>query len=550
MAKAYSYTRFSSARQAAGDSLRRQLAAAYAYADEHGLELDTSLQDLGVSGYTGANRTRGALKVFLDQIERGEIERGSYLLIDSMDRLSRLPVADASYQLLGIALAGVQVVTLNNGRVFDEHCSLVDMILAVAEIDRSHRESAEKGRKIAEAHGNSKRRAREEGRVWSKHGPAWLLLNEHRRWQPIPEKVSVVNQVFEWADELGLGCAAIARRLNEQRVPAMRHGQGWLESAVLKLMKNRMVLGEYQPRFRDGTPDGDPVPGYYGDAVIDPARFFRIQERLARSRSQKGRRNGHERLTNLLQGYCFCARCEGAVGSHIRSKDKRALYLCSKGRRGLCDNRRRYRVAELEAAILRHVVELDPGTEPTSNVQATALALATERLNSLKTKVERLLDQLEDGDTVMTLRYRERVAEMAAAEAEVQRLSVEADAHSAQPSPDTYIDTIRRLRDQLTSLAGAELYDVRARLSASLKSIIDEVVFGENAASEPFVTVSLLKGAKTYVFRGTELVLSVDNSRAIVAEGAEGEFAGADIRRRRILAKLAEGELDRPVEVA
>jgi DNA invertase Pin-like site-specific DNA recombinase len=82
MTKAFSYARFSSKAQAEGDSLRRQLKAAYDYAEVHGLELDTSLRDLGVSAFDGANRIRGALKSFKDRIERGEIEKGSFLLVD------------------------------------------------------------------------------------------------------------------------------------------------------------------------------------------------------------------------------------------------------------------------------------------------------------------------------------------------------------------------------------------------------------------------------------------------------------------------------------
>ena len=81
----------------AGDSLRRQIDASEAYAKEHGLELDTTLtlRDLGVSGFTGENRTKGALKIFLDAIDSGSVPRGSILLVESLDRLSREQVLDA-----------------------------------------------------------------------------------------------------------------------------------------------------------------------------------------------------------------------------------------------------------------------------------------------------------------------------------------------------------------------------------------------------------------------------------------------------------------------
>lgn len=49
MVKAFSYVRFSSGRQAEGDSERRQIAAAERYAADHGYELDTQFKDLAMS---------------------------------------------------------------------------------------------------------------------------------------------------------------------------------------------------------------------------------------------------------------------------------------------------------------------------------------------------------------------------------------------------------------------------------------------------------------------------------------------------------------------
>jgi DNA invertase Pin-like site-specific DNA recombinase len=65
---AYSYLRFSTVEQAAGDSRRRQMAMAEKYAAEHHLRLDQSLsfRDLGVSAYRGKNAKEGALRAFLE----------------------------------------------------------------------------------------------------------------------------------------------------------------------------------------------------------------------------------------------------------------------------------------------------------------------------------------------------------------------------------------------------------------------------------------------------------------------------------------------------
>ncbi len=99
--RAYSYVRFSTPAQAAGASLQRQAERAAKYAQEHGLQLDTELnmQDLGVSAFRSKNARTGALGGFLEAVQKGYVERGSYLLIENMDRLSRADIMHSTSTL-------------------------------------------------------------------------------------------------------------------------------------------------------------------------------------------------------------------------------------------------------------------------------------------------------------------------------------------------------------------------------------------------------------------------------------------------------------------
>ena len=112
--KCYSYIRFSTPEQLKGDSLRRQLKMSEEYAAEKGLVLDDrlSLRDLGLSAFHGHHRSKGALGLFLAQVEEGKIPKGSMLIVESLDRLSREEVLDALGQFTSIIKAGVTVVTL------------------------------------------------------------------------------------------------------------------------------------------------------------------------------------------------------------------------------------------------------------------------------------------------------------------------------------------------------------------------------------------------------------------------------------------------------
>jgi DNA invertase Pin-like site-specific DNA recombinase len=119
MAKAYSYVRISTDAQLKGDGVRRQLDRSREYAAAHGLDLDeNSPRDIGVSAYRGANVSSGNLGTFLDAVRVGKVERGSYLLVESLDRLSREQPLKSFSLFSDLISSGIIVVTLIDERVY------------------------------------------------------------------------------------------------------------------------------------------------------------------------------------------------------------------------------------------------------------------------------------------------------------------------------------------------------------------------------------------------------------------------------------------------
>lgn len=490
--KAYSYARFSSRAQAEGDTLRRQLSAAFAYAEANGLELDISLQDHGVSAFTGANRAKGALKSFLDRVEGGEIERESYLLIDSMDRLSREDVTQATHQLLGIALAGITVVTVSDGRKFDRNATMADVMMAVIEIERAHRESVEKSRKVREAHRESKRKAREEGRVWHRSGPTWAKFNETtRKFDTIPHKVEAVQRIFALIED-GMGTTAIAQCFNREGVEAPRGKIGqWHHSAVLEVAKNPAVIGYYQPKSAVGgnrasrrPADGEPIEGYY-PAIISREQFYRVQAIIKHRAPKRGRGNNSTEFTNLLVGLCRCSGCGGTVGLHVGAKHPRwkrtSALQCVDARRGLCENKRRYAYPPLENAVLHHVREFSPPAERGTDVVASKITVAVAERDELAQKVENLLQLLEDGDAGLLERYRQRKAELDAKNAEIAQLQEDRARLMGDSQPlKTRQEALRSLLDEMRAADAGDLYRLRAATNAGMKRIIERMEFSAN----------------------------------------------------------------------
>src|ERR1700728_3820403 len=112
MPKAYSYVRWSTPEQARGGTLERQLKLSREYAARNNLELDESYIDPGVSAYRGKNRFEGALANFTKHVESGRIPKGSCLLVESLDRLSRDKVLKALSLFISIIEAGITIVSL------------------------------------------------------------------------------------------------------------------------------------------------------------------------------------------------------------------------------------------------------------------------------------------------------------------------------------------------------------------------------------------------------------------------------------------------------
>src|SRR5262249_34435977 len=119
---AYSYIRFSTPDQLKGDSLRRQTQTTAEWCERNGVTLDTSLtlRDLGVSASRGAHRTgdKHALAAFLKLANQGRIPRGSFLVIENLDRLSREDERTALRLWMDILDAGINIVQLQPETVF------------------------------------------------------------------------------------------------------------------------------------------------------------------------------------------------------------------------------------------------------------------------------------------------------------------------------------------------------------------------------------------------------------------------------------------------
>lgn len=338
-AVAFSYARFSDPSQGAGHSIERQEEYAPVFCRDHGLSLNGSLafRDEGKSAFKAEHLGRkGGLQRFLECIESGLVKAGDVLIVENLDRLSRLELSAAEQLLHGILSAGVMIHTRFPFAVYDRRTlnNPMERMQMIFEFTRSHRESRAKQERLS--------RRWERNRKHIKQGdyklavlPGWLKAKRSDDgkivgYSVIEERASVVRRAYKLCCD-GMGLTQIAKLFNQEGVQPFGRGKLWAKSSLAKLLRNRAVLGEHQSftkvRYDDEQKEfetvkrvavGDAVEAYY-PAIIDE-KTFRMARAAAERRliAQGGRSTS--KAENLFAGMLFDAR------------DGSKMYLVSKDR--------------------------------------------------------------------------------------------------------------------------------------------------------------------------------------------------------------------------
>lgn len=495
---AYSYIRFSDAKQLRGDSLRRQLERSRAYADRHGLKLDesTTIRDLGVSAFRGANRQTGALGAFLQAVDSGKIAPGAFLLVESFDRLSREKPLVALEPFIGLINAGITVVTLidevvHSREKYDHEWT--GLIVSLAKMAQANEESAKKSDRLSELW-KDKHAKTAHGVIATAKCPGWLR-KEGGEFVLIHERVMVVRRIFEEFVG-GTGRGTIALRLNREGIASFGHGQGWHGGTIQKITTNPAVIGHYTPhtvRREVATgPDGKPMmrekripvgptnTTYYPQA-IPPELFYRAQL-VAKERSvvpgNAGGRKGTV-FSNLFSGLATCANCKRRMNYVDRGVRSTVVLRCSGERTGTCTNSARVPYKALEEAVLDWVQELDLGetrSDEAAQVEGRIASLTAER-DRITRIAHNLIEQFEGASRLVkeqVLRH-ENAIEAIEGEIAASKLRLE-QIKGAVPASERRAQ-VAALRARMADASGPALYAIRAALAQSLREIVKVMIF-------------------------------------------------------------------------
>lgn len=294
MPLAFSYVRFSEARQAKGSSTHVQDTTAEEWCKGNGCDLDNrSYRGMGVSAFTGEHRKnpdRHGLALFLNALKDGKIPEDSFLLLYNLDRLTREDIRPAYALFNEILSHRVHIVQLRPEHVFRWDTSgpeaMFDILTAIMELSRGNSESRIKSERIKANWQRVREGAKTDDLPRHKNGkvglpgktPFWLTKTKDGYEKN--DKAEAVKRMFQLARD-GYGMTKVANLVNEEfrldlSRPYVRN--------LLTGHQNRKVLGEWQPRDKNGNPIGESF------VVYPPA--ISLDEWDAAQGAISGRNNG------------------------------------------------------------------------------------------------------------------------------------------------------------------------------------------------------------------------------------------------------------------
>jgi DNA invertase Pin-like site-specific DNA recombinase len=519
---AYSYIRFSSSDQTKGDSLRRQTELSEKYAHQHNLTLDQTLhlQDLGVSAFNRSNIEKGALGAFLEAVKTGRIAAGSYLLVESLDRLSRDQVLAALEIFISIIRHGITIVTLSDGMVYEEKTieqNFSPLMYSIMIMARAHEESLTKSKRIRSAWLNKIANASEK-KLTARCG-GWLQLSSDKKtFNFIPDRTEVVKEIIQMSMN-GMGQSVIAKRLNDRKIKSWTGGHGWHTSTVSKILNNTALYGDFQPQVSVSgklKPYGEPIKDYF-PALITKDQFTNLKAaRSQRLFAGTGRKSTN--VPNLISGIGKCGYCgasmvlagntklkHSADGSTTKIESK--ALVCDNGRRGIRCWAIRWNYKDLETSLLtfckglelqKLLDEFDKSAEANNETKKLQeeLVITESKIESSNRKVANIIAAIEEGVSSAVLKDRLQLLEeeiSAAIERKKELQEKISENLFAAKSDAADIVTMQKQLDRIENMSGDELFVFRSALAETIRKTLREVRLFPAGALSTQAEIDLLR---------------------------------------------------------
>jgi DNA invertase Pin-like site-specific DNA recombinase len=516
MIAAYLYSRFSGAGQRGNNSTDRQTEVGREWYNREiaplGIPLDESFTDSARSAYKGEHvGKKGDLGRFLAAIQSGAVSKGSILIVENLDRISRQgpKIARKLFERIVDESVAVHIVNITKKLTLGWENRTEDSVVVDMELKRAFEESARKSLII-----KAGLKAVKHSDDWAGVLPFWLTKEFHGEKYKIvevPEKAELVKEIFRLS-AMGLGAKRIMQDLDSRGIKC-----GIALGTVGELLRNRAVLGEHQPLqyLETGTvADGDPVMKF--PRIIDQTQFDTVAARLdsklkvsadGKVRPATGSHQSNE-ANNLFEGLLHDVT--EMPERTLQLQNKGGLnnpYLISKWEAGRKSNRVRYDLFETD--FLNYLKEKLDWKAVAGEKDSEALKKARHDLNLVnaeRDQAERLLarrsEQAKDPtlpDAVVAEYYtqmadaRSRIATLTEQQYRLESsISIESARSAALQTPENLITLITVADPAMRLPMRAEIQRVITRIDFNFRikpqKILIKVTFINGVTRETEVT--------------------------------------------------------------
>jgi DNA invertase Pin-like site-specific DNA recombinase len=463
---AISYSRFSHPNQRDGDSLERQKQAFRSFCKAHNLTpLAKRYEDCGRSGYSDAHRKKGELGHLIEAAKAGEFEPGTVIVAEAWDRLGRLRPDKQTELIAELLRTGVAIGVCRLNDIFTEDdfgthkWTVLSTFIMLA-----YQESKQKGERVSEAWVRRRDRARE-GKILSRRLPSWLKLHNGEP-APIHERVAIVQRIFALAGG-GCGKSRILKTLAAEGVQPFGGGRGvakWTHTYLDKILRDRRVLGEYQPRKQDGTADGAAIPEYYPRVVSDEQFNLARAGMGMRRKKVQGRDSKH---VNVFRGLLRDENGDGYLLNNFATAARPKLSLVNMAGFEGRSKMKTIPYHVFEEAILGQLREVPvdsimPAPAAPGNVEVLRAKLKSVRADIANLQAD--LDEAYDKNIAAVLRGKTKEEERVAGDLQDELAANARPAEKAWEQLPSLVDMIREHGDE-----------ARLKIRGVLRRVVEEI---------------------------------------------------------------------------
>jgi DNA invertase Pin-like site-specific DNA recombinase len=470
--RAIGYIRFSSDDQGNGSTIERQTANIQAYCDRTDLNLIATVIDEGKSASKGAH-LKANLGKFLAEADTGN-HAGRALVVEELDRLSRLGINETAALIQRILKAGLEVHITQTGRIISPREDMATSILNVVESFAASEYSRRLKERSLKASSLKREALLNKGETLTALLPAWLKKGANCKPVKVTEAegtgkmrkvpASTVKRIFELASE-GLGARKILEKLNGS-------ANGLSPVWVQKTLRNRATIGEFR-----SAKIAEPVFGYY-PAVVDAALFESVQIAMdSRNREDSATRRmrcvlGGSDSNNLFTGVAW----DVTAGTFSMNRQGRYFLTHTRAGRG---NIHTMRYATFERAFLQFVAELDWHSviaKGTPQELTIALAEQNELTNTVVTLKSQIASKelaMESADAAASV-VLARVAASLGAKLEAAETSLKA-ARATVDSIKSKLATLESPARLLELLRETDNADIRRKLKSEISRRVSAI---------------------------------------------------------------------------